>query len=414
MAITTEIKEHEDKTTKIEGEIKKWLEKISKTLDFIYNNEPEELSVSDALSGNPKFKVCDPYGAVYEPPLKDKIEYIENCSRPEKLYGQTYIKLKNGEEIQAFWRGGRREGWGTILGPRFEQFGVTHLTGEYKDGILSGRGKIFMLNASLREGWFQHGYFHGPARGVTLDGNLDYIGWYRAGTPAGFTWKKIRGDGWLVGNLDSTGQFTGTDIAYLFPDLKTALLGEFIQGELVSAHPAEINGFKYINDVLVPSFESTSDKIYKRWISTNKDFSCPYHLVDPYESKVVTVKASGMEGAGEGLFAKVDIDAGTIVSYYNGLRLCVGESIDGELDETGYAIYLESNLRKDKDAKHLDIPTKYQSCKTYTASLAHKLNHSFNPNCAWDNAEHPVHGLVPAVRTLKPVHNNYYVHCTGP
>jgi len=25
----------------VEGEIKKWLEKISKTLDFIYNNEPE-------------------------------------------------------------------------------------------------------------------------------------------------------------------------------------------------------------------------------------------------------------------------------------------------------------------------------------------------------------------------------------
>ena len=46
------------------------------------------------------------------------------------------------------------------------------------------------------------------------------------------------------------------------------------------------------------------------------------------------------------------------MSYYNGLRLCAGESIDGELDETGYAIYLESNLRKDKDAKHLDIPTK--------------------------------------------------------
>ena len=41
--------------------------------------------------------------------------------RPEKLCGQTYIKLKNGEEIQAFWRGGRREGWGTILGPRFEK-----------------------------------------------------------------------------------------------------------------------------------------------------------------------------------------------------------------------------------------------------------------------------------------------------
>ena len=30
--------------------------------------------------------------------------------------------------------------------------------------------------------------------------------------------------------------------------------------------------------------------------------------------------------------------------------------------------------------------------------MAHKINHSFSPNCTWDNAEHPVYGLVPAVR----------------
>jgi hypothetical protein len=40
----------------------------------------------------------------------------------------------------------------------------------------------------------------------------------------------------------------------------------------------------------------------------------------------------------------------------------------------------------------------YQSIDEYCASLAHKLNHSFTPNCEWDNAHHPVFGLVPAVR----------------
>ena len=44
---------------------------------------------------------------------------------------------------------------------------------------------------------------------MTLGGQLDYIGWYLAGTPAGFTWQSIRGDGWLFGKPDKTGKFSG-------------------------------------------------------------------------------------------------------------------------------------------------------------------------------------------------------------
>ena len=45
------------------------------------------------------------------------------------------------------------------------------------------------------------------------------------------------------------------------------------------------------------------------------------------------------------------------MSYYNGLRLKAGENVEGEDDETGYAIFLEQNLRTNKNAKHLDIPS---------------------------------------------------------
>ena len=54
-------------------------------------------------------------------------------TRPEKLCGQSYVQLKNGEEISAFWKGGKREGWGTILGPRFEK--VSERAGDYPMGL---------------------------------------------------------------------------------------------------------------------------------------------------------------------------------------------------------------------------------------------------------------------------------------
>jgi histone-lysine N-methyltransferase SETD7 len=47
------------------------------------------------------------------------------------------------------------------------------------------------------------------------------------------------------------------------------------------------------------------------------------------------------------------------------------------------------------------VIVQYQSSADYCASLAHKMNHSFTPNCEWDNAEHPVFGLIPAVRYSK-------------
>jgi len=400
-------KSEDNKETISEGEkVREWLQEIKKSLNFIYHNKPKELSVDEAFKGGAKFKIFDPYTDLGSKRLKERIVEvigIRSKSRElEKLCGRDcVVRLNNGEELQGAWREGRRVGLGSLYSPRLEKLGVAHISGCYDEGVLSGQGKLYLTDDTIREGWFQHGYCHGPVRGTSLDRRLDYIGWYLGGVPTGYTWKYVSGDGWLVGNLDNTGSFTGEDIAYIYPDLQTAILGKFENGLLVCGKPAKIVSTEIINGVLVPKFKITSEKIFERWISTNKDIACPPHLCDPYESDLVEVRVSTVPGAGEGLYAKVDLPENRIVSYYNGVRLENNEIIQ---PETGYDIYLDVNVhRKKKNGKHIDIPEKYQSHKDYSATLSHKTNHSFEPTCTWNNAEHPVHGLVPCIRTLEPI-----------
>ena len=42
----------------------------------------------------------------------------------------------------------------------------------------------------------------------------------------------------------------------------------------------------------------------------------------------------------------------------------------------------------------------HDSC-AYSATKAHKINHSFQPNCEWTHADHPCFGRIPAVRTIQ-------------
>lgn len=74
--------------------------------------------------------------------------------------------------------------------------------------------------------------------------------------------------------------------------------------------------------------------------------------------------------------------AGTIVSYYHGLRMKASEENPFGVP-TGYAIYLEWDRERRENSDVLDISPEHQSTRNYSATLAHKVNHSFNPNCEW-------------------------------
>ena len=52
---------------------------------------------------------------------------------------------------------------------------------------------------------------------------------------------------------------------------------------------------------------------------------------------------------------------------------------------------------------YMDIPEEYICLNNYRASLGHKINHSFKPNCKWEVIEHPVFGRIPKIITLVDV-----------
>ena len=96
-------------------------------------------------------------------------------------------------------------------------------------------------------GRLQHGRLHGPVRifmpvsndpksycgGNRLTEKLSFIGHMVDGIPTGYCWKGLLGGAWIHGKVDGQGEFTGNDIAYVYPDFKTALVGKFEKGIMV-------------------------------------------------------------------------------------------------------------------------------------------------------------------------------------
>ncbi len=75
------------------------------------------------------------------------------------------------------------------------------------------------------------------------------------------------------------------------------------------------------------------------------------------------------------LHSAADLAAGVLVAYYNGVRMRGQETLEGE--ETGYAIFVEVNLRKDQNAEHMDIPPEVTALFGTLLSIYLKLVSSF-------------------------------------
>ena len=113
--------------------------------------------------------------------------------------------------------------------------------------------------------------------------------------------------------------------------------------------------------------------------------------------------------AGEGLFLKVPAKAGSTVAFYNGVRIPPGEV--SPVQNSAYQIYLDWTASRVTTSEFLDILPQHQSLDNYCASLGHKINHSFEPNCRWDNIEHPTFGRVPRIVTMVDLEAGEEVTC---
>ena len=101
---------------------------------------------------------------------------------------------------------------------------------------------------------------------------------------------------------------------------------------------------------------------------------------------------NNVEGAGEGLFAKRRIESGELVALYNGTR--TPPSLED--DWSDYRVHLTSEL-------DIDIPDDMRELDQYCATLSHKANHSFQPNCRWSRTDHPRFGFICSITSSREI-----------
>jgi SET domain-containing protein len=94
------------------------------------------------------------------------------------------------------------------------------------------------------------------------------------------------------------------------------------------------------------------------------------------------VKESRLPQGGEGLFARRDIGKNEVVSLYNGIKIKSCTYASAHMARSDYRIRLNGDV-------DMDIPKGYHHLSQYSATLAHKANHSFKPNVEWKLYEHP-------------------------
>ncbi|XP_066920719.1 histone-lysine N-methyltransferase SETD7-like [Clytia hemisphaerica] len=131
------------------------------------------------------------------------------------------------------------------------------------------------------------------------------------------------------------------------------------------------------------SYSKVKSRIhYKKDVSSRDVISTQLMWTDPYEEKRVYVKESLILDANEGLFASID----------------AGKNVDSRDWK-----YNDNTISLDQEIV-IDVPAEFSSTTSYKASLGHKANHSFTPNCKYDRFDnHPRFGRIKCIRTIQPV-----------
>ena len=109
-------------------------------------------------------------------------------------------------------------------------------------------------------------------------------------------------------------------MAFLYPDLQTALLGSFENGRMVAARPTRLTDLVLDpkTQIFSPVFAAVTSNpgvdlslpVLKYSMSTRTFIADQPLVPDPYETELVEVKQSQVSGGGSGLYARKDIPKG--------------------------------------------------------------------------------------------------------
>jgi len=305
-------------------------------------------------------------------------------------HGQGVLAYEQGKAVGVF-RGEFEHGAWNRKGV-YNQQGA-HAEGTWKDGLMEGEVRIEDgAVGGWMEGYYSKGVAHGFHRefGARMGRQgkriLRFFGRSYRGHPRGPVWRGLFGGGFL---FSPNGVFSGDGVAFIYPDMSTALVGSFANdGLLKEAKTCRLLGCTFVDGIATPKFSlPLSDETFALEEPSRTSIGLNPLQPEPWEGDRVRVDQSSLPQGGEGLFACQDIKREEVVSFYNGVRLRTSTLASANAPPSDYRCRLNADI-------DLDIPDSCVRLDSYRATLAHKANHSNAPNVEWIIVEHPRFGLI--------------------
>ncbi|KAI6646643.1 hypothetical protein LOD99_12764 [Oopsacas minuta] len=315
--------------------------------------------------------------------------YYGGVDRDNHPHGRGSMHWGESVRFEGRFSRGNRVGKGTLY------FGDgSYLTGSYKDDTIHGLGRYVFSDGSELVGMFVDGEMNGLVRKFSPEGDFVFYGKYRDNLPFGEVCSYDEWGGMVCGIVNNKGELTGDNISYVYPDKKHALTGLFRDGMLVKAVPSLVQD--YNKETRCYHCKQTAKTSISYDLSTKLRISKFPMESDHYEQYYVYVSSSLIAGAGEGLFAKRMLSPHQVISFYNGIRV--------SHDIVNKRSWLENaNTISLDDYVVIDVPVEYNQLLTYCASLAHKANHSSQPNSYYDKFTHPRFGRIKCIRAAREI-----------
>lgn len=298
-------------------------------------------------------------------------------------HGRGTAVYGDGSRFEGRFAAGLRSGAaGTMYFPNGDW-----LRAPWRDGEANGRGTYVAAGGFALEGVFAGGELGGrvverlPCGAVAFDGAYESSERHGAGEARCSSGTRMRG-AWVRGRLHGRGEW------WMAPGAlpRHRLCGTWRDGELEAAR------------MWCGGSPAAPGAVYRHDPGTEDRISSEPALADPFESLLVRVAPSGIPGAGEGLFAAVDLPPGTVCAVYSGVRVAQAEVDRRAWDLNGNTITLD-----EEDGTVIDVPPRWASTAAYCASLGHKANHGEPQNAEYAPLSHPRFGDVKCVRTVRDV-----------
>ena len=247
------------------------------------------------------------------------------------------------------------------------------------------------------ESYYCAGKKHGLYRVANAAGDIKEFGLFIEGIRSGGVWQKQTGNAHLFHYLDEedendTGKNDNVMSCYLYPDYCHVLAGDLEEDCLNEGKFGIISQIECVNGIPYPSIKIVNGSIaYSTDMSTALRISLSPLLRDPYEHFRVYVDQSGIPYAGEGLYAKQELEDGSLVALFNGVR-----KREGICNKSNFLSFSEFKIGLDREF-FLDIPKPVAKLDNYCATLAHKACHSFQPNAEFTELYHPRFGQIMSI-----------------